>query len=161
MDPARAWLNDIVLVNESRAEDEPGDVSLFLSAEEALRWIEDWWVEDGEGFAFSAAGERLVLGVGTNGVEIVRREPCAQGEAIVLRWLRARAEHMLGRRRALAEDRTCRLAPFEERGALPGTVEGLLAYQAMAAATLPRHRDSPFSRSRSGPPSPASSCCFS
>lgn len=55
------WLADIVVVNENRDEATVGDVSVYRSVGEACRALEHWWVENGEGFAFTASGDRLVL----------------------------------------------------------------------------------------------------
>lgn len=123
------WLDDVVLLNESKEEHAPGDVSVHRSEGEALSEIEGWWVENEEGFAFSAAGERLVLAVGpTGGVFVARRETCPEGPAIVLGWLRALAEARLKARSRAAEDGRAILGRAEEEEALPDSVEGLLAY---------------------------------
>lgn len=129
MKSGRGWLADVVLVNESHDVRAPGDVLLFRSAGEACRYLEGWWVEDEEGFVFTAAGERLDLGVDNSGdVVVERREPCADGETIVLGWLRASAAARLATRRSRAARGRAVLSAAEERGDLPGTVEGLIAY---------------------------------
>ena len=53
------WLADVVIVNESRDEAAVGDLSVFRSVGEACAKLEPWWVQDREGFAYTAAGERL------------------------------------------------------------------------------------------------------
>jgi hypothetical protein len=125
------WLDEVIIVNESADERVPGDVSVYRSENEALIGIESWWVKDGEGFAFTATGVRLTLGIGPfNEVDIIGREPCPEGPEIVLGWLHALAVATLeARSRAAATGRVF-LSEAEEQGALPATVEGLLAYTA-------------------------------
>ena len=128
MDP---WLHDILLVNESTSgvEAEPEDVDVFRSVAAACRYLEPWWVEEGYGFAFSAAGDRIVLGVDTSGgVVLARREPCAEGSGIVRSWLRDSAEAVLEVRRAKAAKGKVLLGAAEAQGVLPTTIEGLIAY---------------------------------
>jgi hypothetical protein len=124
-----SWLNDIVVVNESRDETVPGDVQVFRSAGEACRYLEHWWVEDGEGYAFTAAGERLTLGVDeSNRVIVIELAPAVEGPAIVNRWLRAYADGTLEARRAKAGKGGAILSTSEELGQLPTSIEGLIAY---------------------------------
>lgn len=129
MSAALNWLDEVVVLNESRDEKIPGDVSVYRSEGDALNAIEDWWVENSEGFAFTATGVRLVLAVApSGGVFVERREECAEGPAIVFGWLQA-----LGRTTLEARDRVARtgmavLSRAEEESALPDTIEGLLAY---------------------------------
>lgn len=123
------WLSDVVVLNESSDMRVAGDVTLFRSAGEACTWIEPWWVANQEGFAFTAAGERLVLEVTPEqNVRVERREPHPDGEAIVLDWLRSNALHLLETRKARAEKGHLGPGGFEERGELPDTIEGLIAY---------------------------------
>lgn len=129
MVPALNWLDEVVVLNESRDESVPGDVSVYRSEGDALRDIEAWWVENSEGFAFTATGVRLVLAVGPSGEVIVaHREECPEGPAIVLGWLQALAQTTLGARNRVAQNGRAVLSYAEEEGALPTTVEGLLAY---------------------------------
>ena len=126
---AHDWLTDIVVVNENASEPAAGDVSIFRSEGDACQWLEHWWVESGEGFAFTAVGDRVLLEVESNRrVRAAGREPTAGGKEIVLQWLRARAASVLAARRAKAARGSAALAPFEERGELPASVEGLIAY---------------------------------
>jgi hypothetical protein len=123
------WLNEVVVFNESRDESVPGDVSVYRSDGDACANIEGWWVENSEGFAFTATGVRLVLGVGASGKVIVtRREECSEGPAIVLGWLQALAQTTLEARNRVAQNGRAILSRAEEDGALPTRVEGLLAY---------------------------------
>jgi hypothetical protein len=129
MAAALNWLDDVVVLNESRDERIPGDVSVHRSEGDACSSIEAWWVENSEGFAFSATGMRLVLDIETSGqVVVVRREECPEGTAIVLGWLQALAQTTLEARNRVAHEGRAILSYAEEEGALPTTVEGLLAY---------------------------------
>jgi hypothetical protein len=123
------WLADIVVVNENRHEATAGDISVFRSAGEACSWLEHWWVENGEGFAFTAAGDRLTLGVDDKDRVIVAgQQDTPGGTEIVLGWLRAYAAAVLDARRALAKKGKVTLSRPEEQGLLPESVEGLIAY---------------------------------
>ena len=124
-----SWLDDIVVVNESRAEAVPGDVSVYRSAGEACRALEHWWVENAEGFAFTAAGDRLSLGVaGGDTVVVASQEPAVSGSDIVRRWLRGYAKAVLDARQAKALEGKVVLSRLEDLGQLPSSVEGLIAY---------------------------------
>jgi hypothetical protein len=81
-------LSEVTIVNESRSEGRPEDVSLFRTAEEACRYLEPWWVRDGEGTAFSATGDRLLL-ADTDPVSVRSREPHPDGDRLVREWLRS------------------------------------------------------------------------
>ncbi len=129
MVPAPNWLDEVVLLNESSDERVPGDVSVHRSEGDALNSVEPWWVESSEGFAFSATGVRLVLDLGPSGeIIVVRREECPEGPAIVLCWLQALARTTLEARTQLAQGGSAILSYAEEEGALPTSLEGLLAY---------------------------------
>ena len=91
--------------------------------------MEHWWVENGEGFAFTAAGDRLTLGVDDKGRVIVTgQKGMPGGGEVVWGWLCAYAAGVLDARRAKAQQGKARLSQFEERGQLPTSVEGLIAY---------------------------------
>lgn len=123
------WLDEVFVLNESRDESVPGDISIYRSEGDGCGAIEAWWVENSEGFAFTATGVRLILGVGVFGEVIVtRREECSEGPAIVLSWLQALAQTTLEARNRVAQDGRAILSRAEEEGALPTSVEGLLAY---------------------------------
>jgi len=129
MENHQQWLNDIVLINESNDESVAGDVGIFRSVGEACRYLEDWWVRDQEGFAFTASGERLVLAVhASNRVVVNRREVCTNGQTVVQNWLKHSAASVLAARTIRSTKGKVALAPFEESGQLPDTVEGLIAY---------------------------------
>lgn len=84
---------------------------------------------NGEGFASTAAGHRLTLGVDANeSVIVVGREADPDGAKIVQDWLRACAAHVLEARRHKARKGKVTLGGFEELGQLPASVEGLIAY---------------------------------
>ncbi len=96
MATAPDWLDEVVVLNESKDETISGDISVYRSEGDAFRDIEAWWVESAEGFAFTATGMRLALGVGPSGeVIVIRREECSEGPAIVLGWLRVLAQTTL------------------------------------------------------------------
>jgi hypothetical protein len=123
------WIADIVVVNESRDEAEAGDVTIFRSVGEACDWLEHWWVENEEGFAFTATGERLALGVDDKGrVVVAARQIVPGGTEIVLGWLRAAAAAVLEARKARAQDGKLILNSYERQGQLPTSIEGLIIY---------------------------------
>ncbi|QQV76555.1 hypothetical protein H5J25_14015 [Sphingomonas aliaeris] len=129
MDDPRNWLDEIVIVNESKEERLPGDVSLYRSIGDACEALEYWWVKNGEGHAFTASGVRLVLTAEDNGlVTVASREECAEGPAIVVTWLMSLAETALEARKRVAQDGRAILSAAEEAGSLPTTVDGLIAY---------------------------------
>lgn len=108
-------LADFVVVNENCDEAIAGDVRVFRSAEAACGWLEHWWVENGEGFAFTASGERLTLGVDDdNRVIVVSREVAPEGPSVVQSWLSSAAAAVLSQR--------------EHEGRLPTSVVELAAY---------------------------------
>ena len=123
-----ADLADIVIVNESRDEATAGDVTVFRSAEAACAWLEHWWVENGEGFAFTASGERLTLGVETDRVIVVSRQSASGGRTLVHRWLRVAATAVLEARRVKDARGKLVLSQAEQDGRLPASVEELVAY---------------------------------
>jgi hypothetical protein len=123
------WPAEIVVVNESRDQATPGDVSVFRTADEACGWLEPWWVENGEGFAFTTAGERLMLGVDDcDRVIVTGREETSDGARLVYGWLRAAAAAVLEARRVKSALGKIVLSRSEEQGELPTSIEGLVAY---------------------------------
>jgi hypothetical protein len=123
------WLDEVVLLNESGSEDVAGDVSIYRSEGDACAAIKAWWVDQSEGFAFTATGVRLVLGVGDKGeVVVVRRELSHDGPAIVRAWLEALVRTTLTTRTRLASEGKVCLSEAESAGALPTSVEGMIAY---------------------------------
>jgi len=124
-----AWLDDVVIVNESRDERQAGDVSIFRNAMEACGWLEHWWVENGEGFAFTAAGDRLMLAADNNDrVYVADRQEVADGSEIVRGWLLATATALLETRRAKVGKGKLHFGAAEKNGELPASIEGLIAY---------------------------------
>lgn len=125
----RSWLDDIVIVNEGPSGGVAGDIAIYRSEGDACTALEPWWVRDGEGQAFTAAGTRLILDVDASDRVIVScREPCDEGAEIVLAWLQSLAHRTLEWRVEAAGKGRAILSPAEEQGILPGTVEGLVAY---------------------------------
>ncbi len=123
------WLTDIVVVNESRDEGSAGDVTVFRSAGEACRYLEHWWVQNGEGFAFTAVGERLMLDLDAKDRVIVTgKQDVPEGAEIVREWLQSCAVSVLNALKAKAGRGKGMLSPTEEREQLPTSVEGLIAY---------------------------------
>ena len=126
---ADKWLSDIVVVNENHEEATAGDVSVFRSADDACSHLEHWWVQNGEGFAYTASGERLTLDVdGRDRVIVVDRQAAPHGPSIVRGWLHAYAAAVLEARRVKAARGKLALAPSEKMGQLPSSIEGLIAY---------------------------------
>ena len=101
---------------------------MYRSAGEACAALERWSVEDSEGFAFTAAGDRLTLGVARNSVVVTKQTRVADGEQIVMGWLRESAGAVLKARRAKAAKGKAVLTLAEERGELPTSIESLIAY---------------------------------
>lgn len=123
------WLADVVIVNDSGDLRSTGDVSIFRSAGEACRSLEHWWVENGEGFAFTATGERLTLGVDERDRVIVTgKQVVPDGAEIVRGWLLSSASALLKVRRSKAAKGKKVLGQAEDRQQLPTSVEGLIAY---------------------------------
>ena len=117
MDSRLDWLDEVVLLNESRSADVAGDVSIYRSEDEACAAIDEWWVENSEGFAFTATGVRLVVGVAPKGVVIIiRREPCPEGPAIVRAWLEALVQTTLSTRRMMVSKDKAHLSEAESSG---------------------------------------------
>lgn len=123
------WLSEIVVVNESSDEAVAGDVSIFRHAGDACAYLEPWWVEDKEGFAITAGGHRIVLGVGAKqSVIVAGMDEVPTGTDVVRSWLQSLGSSVLeGRTRRAAQGRL-RLSPSEAAGRLPTTSEGLIAY---------------------------------
>lgn len=94
-------LRQVTLINENRIEAEPGDVSLFQSPETACAYLEPWWVLGGEGFALTASGDRVVLGLDAAGrrVVVIARERHPQGSELVEAWLGQLASSVQAARR--------------------------------------------------------------
>jgi hypothetical protein len=122
------WLDDIALIAEGASETAAVGATIFRSEGEACRYLEPWWVEQAEGFAFSASGQRLMLRVDGARVVVAERVPCENGHAIVLNWLLTSAKSVLDARTHKASKRRALLSPMEQSGELPRSVEGLIAY---------------------------------
>lgn len=123
------WLSEIVVLNESRDEAVPGDVSIFRHAGDACAHLEYWWVEDKEGFAITAAGHRIKLGVDAKrNVIIAGMDDVPTGTDVVRSWLRSVASGVLEERTRKAKKGKLRLSPSEREGQLPTSSEGLIAY---------------------------------
>lgn len=123
------WLSEIVVVNESSDEAVAGDVSIFRHAGDACAHLEYWWVEDKEGFAITAAGHRIELGVGAKrDVIIAGIEEVPTGADVVQAWLHSLASFVLMERTRKAKKGKVRLSPSEADGHLPTSSEGLIAY---------------------------------
>jgi hypothetical protein len=123
------WLSEIVVVNESSDEAVVGDVSIFRHAGDACAWLEYWWVEHKEGFAITAAGHRIELGVGLKReVVIAAVEDMPSGADVVRAWLHSLASVVLAERTRKAKKGKLKLSPSEADGRLPTSSEGLIAY---------------------------------
>lgn len=123
------WLSEIVVVNESSDEAVAGDVSIFRHAGDACAWLEYWWVEDKEGFAITAAGHRIELGVGAKqNVIVAGMDEAPTATDVVRSWLHSVASGVLEERTRKAKRGKLRLSPSEVDGQLPTTSEGLIAY---------------------------------
>src|SRR5262245_28509873 len=62
------WLEDVIIVNESKDQHIAGDVSVFRSPGDACGHLEPWWVEQNEGFALDGRGRQITFGVRNNAV---------------------------------------------------------------------------------------------
>ena len=121
------WLSDIVLISESEDENIAGDVSIFRSFGEACRYLEHWWVEESHGFAITAMGERLILGVENRAVIVVSREAKPRPELVLECW-KPTADALLEARESKAIKGKAILSGFEVARLLPNSTEGLIAY---------------------------------
>lgn len=122
-------LAEIVVVNESRDESTAGDVTIFRNAKAACSWLEHWWVAEAQGSAFTASGDRLILGVDErNAVVVTGREATQEGATLVQNWLRTAATAVLEARRAKAARGKRTLSAFEREGRLPISIEELITY---------------------------------
>ena len=127
------WLHDVVIYNESDEYAAPGDISVHRNVAEMCVGLEAWMVEGGGiGFALNGLGHRIDLEMeGDTAIGHVRRDE--PDPDMVKIWLRHMALAILETRRHRAKKHWLwgtrdRLGPQEERGVLPETVEGLLAY---------------------------------
>ena len=121
-------LQHVIVVNESSRESAAGDVELFRNTESACGYLEHWWVEDGEGFALTGVGHRVVLGVDARKRVIVERiEPRENGPALLTAWLKSAAQSVLEARQFKARKRRAVLTDMEMRGETPATIEELIA----------------------------------
>jgi hypothetical protein len=124
-----ADLDALVVVNESHDEAVAGDVSVFRNVDAACGWLESWWVENGEGTALTASGDRLVLGVDERDrVVLLRREVIPDGPTLVHNLLCTAATAVLEARRGKTATGKVSLNAFEQEGRLPTSVEELCAY---------------------------------
>jgi hypothetical protein len=123
------WLSEIVVVNESTDEAVAGDVSIFRHTGDACAHLEYWWVEDKEGFAITAAGHRIKLGVDAKrNVIIAGMDDVPTGTIVVRSWLRSVASGVLEERTRKAKKGKLKLSPSEAHSQLPTSAEGLIAY---------------------------------
>jgi hypothetical protein len=122
------WLEDVIVVNESKDQRVAGDVSAFRGPGDACRYLEPWWVADNEGFALNGLGQQVTFGVCENSVVIERCEPMTGGVQILLDWLRATALHVHEARTSRAQKGKLVLGRLEASGVLPQSIEGLIAY---------------------------------
>lgn len=82
-----------------------------------------------EGFAITAAGHRIELGVGPRReVLIAGIEEVPSGADVVRAWLHSLALVVLGERTLKAKKGKLRLSPSEAQGHLPTSSEGLINY---------------------------------
>lgn len=123
------WLSEIVVLNESSDEVVAGDVTIFRHAGDVCAYLEYWWVEDKEGFAITAAGHRIDLGVGPKReVVIAGIEDVPTGADLVRSWLHMVASKVLEDRSRKAKSGRLRLSPSEAQRRLPASSGELIAY---------------------------------
>jgi len=77
---------DLIVLNESRHEDSAGDVTLFASLAALASHVEPIDVVNDEYFAYTLAGERLLLKVEDGDVRVVRENDLG-GDASRVRGL--------------------------------------------------------------------------
>jgi hypothetical protein len=86
--------------------------------------------QNGEGWAFTALGERLTLGVNEREqVVVLDREPAPDGRDLIHQWLRVAASAVLEARRAKAAKGKVIFHASEEDARLPASVTDLIAYE--------------------------------
>jgi hypothetical protein len=122
------WLEDVIVVNETRERHVAGSVSIFRSAGDACRHLESWWVEQNEGFALDGRGRQITFGIRNKAVVVERCDPVGGGVELLLTWLQTTASHMQSARTSRAKEGKLVLGLREAQGVLPGSIEGLIAY---------------------------------
>jgi len=90
--PNENWLEDVIVINESRDRSAAGDISVFRNGGDACGYLEPWWVKDKEGVAINGIGLHVVLGMRDNSVVIDRYEKITDGPQTLHHRLRAEAE---------------------------------------------------------------------
>lgn len=130
---ADSWLSDVTIVAEADDPAQLGFVDIFRCRDDMCSYLEHWWVEDKHGFAFTASGDQLVLGVDEGAVIVAEQVALPNGKEIVERALRMTAFVTLELRRERSQKGSFfrpkgNLGEAEKRGELPQSIEGLIAY---------------------------------
>ncbi|MBE1296711.1 MAG: hypothetical protein GJ678_10815 [Rhodobacteraceae bacterium] len=133
--PSKSWLYDVVVFNESEEYALPGDVSIHRSIEEMCSGMEAWMVEGGGiGFCLNGLGQVIKLEMdGDQAVGSVVEEAKPDLDTLTI-WLRHVAKDVQQTRLAKSNKKLwfiwspTTLGKVEAEGALPETIEGLLAY---------------------------------
>lgn len=133
--PSKSWLSDVAVFNESEQYDVPGDISIYRNIEEMCSGMEAWMVEDGGiGFSLNGLGQTIKLemdGEQAVGSIVVETKPDQITLAI---WLKHAAKGVQEARLIKSRKKPWLLwsppaiGTAEAEGALPDTIEGLLAY---------------------------------
>lgn len=129
------WLSDVAIFNESENYSVPGDVSIYRNIHEMCAGMEAWMVEGGGiGFALNGLGQQIRLemdGEDAIGSVVHTSEPDID---TVISWLQHAAKGVQEARIHRSKKKPWFLwslpvlGDAEEKGVLPETVEGLLAY---------------------------------
>ena len=132
------WLADVVVINDTDAYGLAGDVQIFRNVGELIDYLESWYVEENhEHYILTGTGRPMKLGLeersswrGTWKDIVVADDGAEQPSDVetLMTWLTAMAEHLRGLRQKQAEKGKVVLGDREKDGALPSTVEGLIAY---------------------------------
>lgn len=127
MSDAANWLDHVIVVNESNDPAVAGDVQIYLNEDAVSRHLEHWYVHE-KHLALTGTGQKAKLGLRDELVVIERVEPFPAGPALLNSWLKITAEHVLSARVVRSRKGNLQPGALEEQGALPTTIEGLIAY---------------------------------
>lgn len=130
-----SWLSDVAVLNESNEYAVPGSISTYRNISEMCSSLEAWMVEDGGiGFALNGLGQTIKLEI--EGEQVVGSvvEDSEPDLVTLTIWLRSAAEAVQEARKSKSQKKPwffCSppmIGKAEVAGAMPDTIEGLLAY---------------------------------
>jgi hypothetical protein len=122
------WLADVIVLNDNPDPVRAGDVQIYRNEGDLGRQLEHWYVDDVAHLALTGTGDKAILGLRDRLVIVERREPFAEGAAVLQQWLTVTAQHVLAARTERARKGKVQLGTLEAQGVLPDSTEGLIAY---------------------------------